>query len=324
MAEENRPPAVKIVSSREVGDGRFWREGCWDGGMEAKKLTDDQLWNELREIAQKDRKITVRLLEHLHEVELRRLHFDRGYASLYEYLVHELKYSEGSAYRRLQALKLLKAVPSSKEGLESGQLSLNTAVKIQTTQSTATPAEKEAWIEKLKGKPAREVDRELADGKTEGRERTRWLSPDRCELTLLLEKKPFEGLTQLKAARSHTEGAKSYGGIVTDLIELGQSRWNPSRLGAPSQRVSGATKTLTAKTRRLIWQRDGGRCTYVDPATGRRCESTHYLQIDHIQPLALGGSHAPENLRLLCGQHNRRRAEKTFGPRPSAPHAPLN
>lgn len=283
--------------------------------MTPTNMTDDELWASLRELAQRERKITVQLLEHLHEVELRRLHYDRGYASLYEYLVHELKYSEGSAYRRLQALKLLKAVPSTKESLESGQLTLNTAVKIQTTHASATAQVKEALIEKLKGKPSREVDRELADGKSPGKERARWLSPERCELTLLLEKKPFEELTELKAARSHKEGVNTYSGIVTDLIELGQTRWNSSRRGAPSQRVNGATKTLTVTTRRLIWQRDGGRCTYVDPKTGRRCESTHYLQIDHIQPLALGGSHEPENLRLLCAQHNRRRAEKTFGER---------
>ena len=52
--------------------------------------------------------------------------------------------------------------------------------------------------------------------------------------------------------------------------------------------------------RRLVWQRDGGRCTYVDPRSGRRCASSHLLQIDHVLPYALGGVTETGNLRLLC------------------------
>ncbi|RYZ75432.1 MAG: HNH endonuclease [Proteobacteria bacterium] len=29
------------------------------------------------------------------------------------------------------------------------------------------------------------------------------------------------------------------------------------------------------------------------------------MQIDHVIGLARGGSHAPENLRVLCAKHNR-------------------
>lgn len=55
--------------------------------------------------------------------------------------------------------------------------------------------------------------------------------------------------------------------------------------------------------------------TFLVGANGRRCEATHHLQIDHIVPFALGGSHAPDNPRVLCGAHNGRRAELTFGTR---------
>ena len=37
------------------------------------------------------------------------------------------------------------------------------------------------------------------------------------------------------------------------------------------------------------------------------------LQIDHIQPFALGGGAEKENLRALCGKHNRYAAQKDFG-----------
>ncbi len=61
-----------------------------------------------------------------------------------------------------------------------------------------------------------------------------------------------------------------------------------------------------------IFVRDGGQCTFVGP-DGTRCQCEKGLQVDHIQPFAAGGAHHPDNLRLLCGAHNRLAAERTLG-----------
>ena len=65
---------------------------------------------------------------------------------------------------------------------------------------------------------------------------------------------------------------------------------------APMSRASG--RAIPAAVKREVWQRDAGRCRYVDPHTGRRCTSRHLLQIDHVLPYALGGCSDPANLRL--------------------------
>ena len=86
----------------------------------------------------------------------------------------------------------------------------------------------------------------------------------------------------------------------------------------PSQPPGGAVlvrRTIPAATRRCVWRRDAGACTFVDPETGQRCGSRHLLQIDHIQPFAMGGANSAENLRLLCAAHNRYRARKAVGSR---------
>ena len=64
---------------------------------------------------------------------------------------------------------------------------------------------------------------------------------------------------------------------------------------------------IPAAVRRHIWQRDGGRCCYRDPLSGRRCTSSHLLQIDHLLPVAEGGGPEPSNLVLLCFAHHRMR-----------------
>jgi 5-methylcytosine-specific restriction endonuclease McrA len=63
--------------------------------------------------------------------------------------------------------------------------------------------------------------------------------------------------------------------------------------------------------RRFIWERDGGRCAFVS-ADGHRCEETCRLEVDHITPVALGGTSKPENLRLLCSAHNQHEAERVL------------
>ncbi len=69
---------------------------------------------------------------------------------------------------------------------------------------------------------------------------------------------------------------------------------------------------LSRRKRDQVFLRDGFRCTYVSPE-GVRCSATAGLHIDHIQPRALGGPNTVENLRLLCGPHNRLAAEAEFG-----------
>ena len=71
--------------------------------------------------------------------------------------------------------------------------------------------------------------------------------------------------------------------------------------GAPDPRRSPPRRPIPAAVRRHVWQRDGGRCGYRDPLTGRRCGSSHLLQIDHLLPVAQGGGPEPDNLQLKCG-----------------------
>ena len=66
-------------------------------------------------------------------------------------------------------------------------------------------------------------------------------------------------------------------------------------------------RPIPAAVRRHVWLRDGGRCCYRDPLTGRRCNSSHLLQIDHLLPVAEGGGPEPENLALRCFAHHRMR-----------------
>ena len=98
----------------------------------------------------------------------------------------------------------------------------------------------------------------------------------------------------------------------------GQSRSQPQAAGAsggsaqPHHRAR-RSRYIPAPVRREVWRRDGGCCSYFDPHTGRRCGSRFLLELDHIVPIALGGSAEPGNLRLHCSAHHRFR-HREYGP----------
>jgi 5-methylcytosine-specific restriction endonuclease McrA len=69
---------------------------------------------------------------------------------------------------------------------------------------------------------------------------------------------------------------------------------------------------IPAEVRRAVWLRDGGRCQFR-LRSGESCGSSHQLEYDHIEPLALGGAPTVENIRLCCRPHNQIAARRIFG-----------
>lgn len=63
-------------------------------------------------------------------------------------------------------------------------------------------------------------------------------------------------------------------------------------------------RRIPAHVRRAVFERDMGRCTYVD-SSGRRCEESHRLELHHLVAFALSGEHSESNLTLRCQAHNR-------------------
>jgi 5-methylcytosine-specific restriction endonuclease McrA len=62
---------------------------------------------------------------------------------------------------------------------------------------------------------------------------------------------------------------------------------------------------IHASLRREVWKLANGKCA--------GCGGLYRLQIDHIQPIAKGGTNKPENLRLLCFHCNQRQADLKLG-----------
>jgi hypothetical protein len=73
------------------------------------------------------------------------------------------------------------------------------------------------------------------------------------------------------------------------------------------------SRHVPAALRRTVFERDGGRCTYVDER-GERCRETHGLQLHHRHPFGKLGLHTPTNLTFTAQPTTRSRLSSTLGP----------
>ena len=460
-------------------------------------LSDRELLRATSTLVRHERHLQGAVIDHLSEIEARRLYLRRGCSSLFDYAVRELGYSDATAGRRIGAVRLCADQPDARERLREGSLTLSAAAELQWafdrqrrrgsiagTASTApagtvepradalasSPAEaaaadsapaagavgsapaevasaddpvadaapaatpsnsepapplvldaagRQKLVEAAAGKSARQVRRMLADLDPElatPADRMRPLGDGRYELKALIDADCQQGLEQLRGLLSHVDPRMTIGQLVGRVVQEALDRHDPSRpprrartgsrpaegdskpvsaskeqaapepghasavqdaaihvhmtptpesIGgatqqpapasapstvqdaaspagttptaesteqrAPQPNGQGATdrraaagrkparaatptakprasgRAIPAAVRRQVWQRDGGRCSYVDRETGRRCNSRHLIEIDHILPYALGGGADPANLRLLCEAHHRHR-----------------
>ena len=161
----------------------------------------------------------------------------------------------------------------------------------------------------------------------------------RWELKVVVDQETHERLEALTGLLSHRNPTLSCGELIAILAWDGVTKYDPrhraDRKGADRPASTSAQKSERADAgdaatsaqkrsrtttrhvpdavRAQVWERDAAQCSYVDPQTGRRCGSSDRLEIDHVQPWAIGGDHAPDNLRLLCGHHHRHRSARAPG-----------
>jgi hypothetical protein len=79
----------------------------------------------------------------------------------------------------------------------------------------------------------------------------------------------------------------------------------------PLPRPRGERDPIPLEVRRQVWERDGGRCTFVS-ADGRRCESRWQLELHHHGLAGNTGSTA-DDLTIHCKPHNNLDAVDVFG-----------
>lgn len=155
------------------------------------------------------------------------------------------------------------------------------------------------------------------------------LSPARFRLQLTASQSFKDKLERARELLAHSCPSGDLADVLERALDALLVDLERSRRAKVSRKVREETRALSKKAvavtatssdrpaipravRRAVFERDGDQCTFVGP-DGRRCSARAFLEVDHVHPRALGGSHSPANLRVLCRAHNRLAAEQAFG-----------
>jgi 5-methylcytosine-specific restriction endonuclease McrA len=122
-------------------------------------LSDDELVTRLAEICLQAHRLTARMIVHLIEVEERRLDLKAACTSMFDFCVRRLGMSEGAAYRRITAARLVRRFPTLLARIERGELHLSALVLLRPHLSEANV---DALVTAVKGKSQREIEEILA------------------------------------------------------------------------------------------------------------------------------------------------------------------
>ena len=96
-----------------------------------RALSDRGLLRATSTLVRHERHLQGAVIDHLAEIEARRLFLHRGCSSLFYYAVRELGYSDAAAGRRIGAVRLCADQPDARERLRDGSLTLSTAAELQ-------------------------------------------------------------------------------------------------------------------------------------------------------------------------------------------------
>ena len=330
-------------------------------------LSDEELLNRTKTLVAEEKLKTQEVLDHLEEIEYRKLYLAKGYSSLLEYCVKELKYSESSAHRRISAMRLIRVIPEAKEKLESGSVNLSTLsqlhgfLKREEKEKTYTKDMRLDLLGKIEGKSQDQCEREfvkISPIEISFREKEKPLTEEFTQMTFVATKELKAKFELLRNLLAHKNSNPTMAELIEMSVDMALKELNPitkkssQRVSTPDaslnsdpteektkdssfafgpaqieERASNSTSStvlhcatkpvkssryIPALIRQYVWKRDQGCCQYVDKETGKICQSTFAIQIDHIHPFSLGGSNEAANLRLLCRAHNNWRTQDLY------------
>jgi hypothetical protein len=146
------------------------------------------------------------------------------------------------------------------------------------------------------------------------------LAPTRYQVRFTASAELREKLERLQALMRSSVPDGDLGRIIEIAVSEKLQRVEAKRFGqtkAPRSDPADAdtnpsSRHIPAAVRRVVHERDGGRCAYRDKY-GRRCARRHDLEFHHKHPFARGGDHSPANLTLMCRAHNTLLAEQDYG-----------
>ena len=250
-------------------------------------------------LASEYKRVEAELLSVIQEVDRLRIFKEYGYTSTFDYVIKALGLSEATAFNLISVARKARQIPEIKGALERGAVTLS---KVRKVLSVITPENQSEWLKKAQSLPCRKLEEEVAKLSPLAlrEERVTVINEEIRELRIPVSREVLEKLERVK----DLEKTSSMQAVLETIISFYLDKRDPLRK-SPTQSLKPVTGTvhIPRRSRREALKRDQARCAHIE-ANGERCKNSRYVELHHIIPRAEGGTHAPENLRVLCSAHH--------------------
>jgi hypothetical protein len=321
----------------------------------AAHLSDGELIDEVKRLAQAARTTAAALVAHLAEMEARQVHLAAGFPSLFAYCTEVLRLSEYEAFARIEAARVARRRPPILDMLAEGSLTLSTA---QLLARNLTSENHRELLAEAAGKSKYQVQEILARHapRPDAPPTVRKLPPPRMAIVpspdppaapapvwspAVLPARPRPAVTPLAPERYQITFTASAG--TRDKLRSAQDLLRhaiPS--GDTAQVIDRAlTVLLEDLARRKLAATDRPRTSPAPSADsrhipagvkravwvrdggrcafigqgGRRCGEGAFVEFHHVEAHARGGPATIGNIQLRCRAHNAYEADLEFGER---------
>jgi hypothetical protein len=303
----------------------------------------------LGKILGNERRVQVEFLIALAEFDRQELYLRLGYSTIWEYCMKELHLCKGSTYKRTHAAALIRRFPQAAEVLRERKLCMTTLVELEevlTAENFDAVVAQAAYktkdeVQQLKAamKVPSEMPREherrapkrtipapaaqelpmaapfpIATVEAPRHIRFEPVSADDWFMHARLSDRVMAKMRRARELASHKNPMGQWEAVLEAMadcfIELEEKR-RAAKTDKPKtkNKPSSDPHYVPAEVQRIVWERDGGCCTWIGD-DGHRCESRWQVEFDHIDP---HGPSTAANVRLLCRPHNRLHAEQCYG-----------
>ncbi|MFZ5894486.1 MAG: HNH endonuclease [Myxococcota bacterium] len=293
-------------------------------------LSNAELLARMRVLASCEHGATADVIEHLMEIDRRKLYLGQACSSLSAYCRERLDYSEDEAGKRVRVARLARDMPQVLDELRARRIHL-TGLFLLAPHMTRENADE--LLNEARGRSRREIERLIAvrfprpdvdesvtptntTANATGVEQLKPLSASTVLVQFTASSELYAKIERARELLSHAIPGGELAAVLERAVEQLIRCEEKRRLGAgvPRSRrpLKEGSRHVPVEVARAVWQRDGAQCTFID-AEGRRCSERRFMTIEHKVPFARGGAPTVENLCLLCAPHNAYMAEFAFG-----------
>ncbi len=241
-------------------------------------LSNEELLSYSVSVARHEKEVGLRLISCLREAEKRMLYSELALGSLWEYATQYLGLSNGNAQMKIDAMRLARDNPIAKEKIESGELSITNAAKVNSflrnekkAGHSYTSKEKTEVIESVLGLSQSKCERVLLELSPEAipAEKVRPLTETKTELKIIVDEKTMAVLGRLKELLSHKIPGATYAELLDYLARDKVATLEKKQMGLAIDKIeSENTRANLEDSQKIAAATDSGETQTSTPVGG--------------------------------------------------------